>query len=213
MRATICGLRRRRQECRIEGRFLAQMPPQQPAAILLGENRACVERIHNQVFHFPRSGKGPHQEVAGEVDALRGGGPAPRADLQVDDGEADRNARGGGRAPRSENCCSRIVVVIAIAAEAQLLVEIRVEHIDRRLRRARVLQAAARRQPLARGGAHGVELSRDTALDRASGHSSFAIISAGVARSRSGMAASLENSVMKTSFIGRAHYRALSAVF
>jgi hypothetical protein len=44
------------------------------------------------------------------------------------------------------------------------------------------------------------------------GHSSFAIINAGVARSRSALAASFEKSLMKESFMLRDHYRVFCAL-
>ena len=64
--------------------------------------------------------------------------PGAAADLEVDDGEADRNAE-----PPVEHlvqeAVARIVVVLAVAAEAELLVEIRVERGDQDGRRRAVV--------------------------------------------------------------------------
>ena len=75
------------------------------------------------------------QEVAGEVHAVDAQ-PGPARDLEVDDGEADRDA-GAAIEDFVEEAVARIVVALAVAGEALLVVEVFVERADRVLLRAR----------------------------------------------------------------------------
>src|SRR5207245_1266835 len=121
-----------REQLAVEGGFLADVLAEQMAAVDLREQRPGVKRIDDDVF----AGARPNEKVPGEVHAFEAESRAA-PDLEIDGGQADRNAE-----PAIEHfiqeAVARVVVVLAIAAESELFVQVRVERRDVR-RGARAL--------------------------------------------------------------------------
>src|SRR5205823_1177627 len=94
------------------------------------EKLSAVERVDDE-FSF----REPHlaEEMAGKADALDIQ-PAALPHLDVDDAERERDARASIE-HLVEEAVARIVVVVVIAAEAQLVEEVRVDPADAALRR------------------------------------------------------------------------------
>ena len=109
--------------------------------------------------------------MAGEVDARDAQPGAPR-DLQVDDREADRDA-GAPVEHLVQEAVARIVVVLAVPREAQLVVEILVERLQRV-----VLRWLTARDARAGFRAHPIECREVVAAASSEGYSTRAIASA-----------------------------------
>src|SRR5206468_11391671 len=102
----------------IVGRLVAEVLAKELPAIDLGEQRAAVEGIDDQVVDALLANRA-NEEMAGKVDPLEPDtGSAP--DLDVDDGEADWNP-GTAVEHFVQEAVARVVVVVAVAAESQLL--------------------------------------------------------------------------------------------
>src|SRR5262245_64814203 len=100
-------------------------------AVELRQQRAAVERVDDDDLVRLR-GRGlvdPQQEVAWEIDAVDAQAGAAR-DLEIDDGEADRDP-GAPIDHFVEEVVPRIVVMIAVSRETQLVVEVLVEGANR----------------------------------------------------------------------------------
>ena len=143
--------RRGGEEPVIERRFFAEMLPEQMPAIDFREECAHVERVDDQVFHVAGDPPARAQEMSGEVHAFETEARAA-ANLEIDDGQAHRDAEAPVQRFVQETVAG-IVVVLAIAAEAELFVEMRIERRDEdgRRRAGVPLQPPGRRFPSARG--------------------------------------------------------------
>ena len=130
--------RGRLEQRAVEGRGIADMLPQQLAAVDLGQERPLVERVDDEHFIVrPRGAecrpcgreRSAEEEVPREVHA--GDAEAGAAcDLEINDREADRNAR-----PAVEHfvqkAVARVVVALAVTAEPLFVVEVLVERAHR----------------------------------------------------------------------------------
>ena len=97
-----------------------------------------MERVDDELFRVRL--RAAHEEVAGEIDAVHLQPGTPR-DLHVDDRERQRDA-GPTFEHLVEAAVSRILVLVAIARETELVEEVFVERLDAALRR----HVAARRR-------------------------------------------------------------------
>ena len=131
MRTTICVPRRRVEQRAIESGVVADVLTQQFAAVGFRQQRAAMEgiddeRVAAQRCAGMRSGhRRAQQKVPGEIDP-GDAQPGAAGDLEVDDREADRDA-GAARQHFVEEAVARIVVALAVAGEAELVVEELVE--------------------------------------------------------------------------------------
>ncbi len=136
MRTTICcrvAVASRRRSKAAFPRLLPDVLPQQLAAVHLRQQRAGVERIDDQVVVCAAGfRRGTHEEVPGKIHPFELHAGAP-ADLEIHDRQADRNSDPAVE-HFVEEAVARIVVVLAVAAEAELFVEIRIQRGDRRAR-------------------------------------------------------------------------------
>ena len=174
MRVSICGLVAGREQRRIEGCLFADMALEQPPAVVFGQTRASMKRIEDQR-------RESHQKMAREVDAVDVE-PGAAGDFHVDDGQRDRNA-GAPFDHLVQETVARIVVPLAVSREPFFVEQICIQYVDGRFGLAQVLQAPARREAFVARRLPSCRAARDTASGSSAGHSSLAIINAGVARS------------------------------
>ena len=195
-------LGRRRQQRRIERRFVADMTLQQPAAVVLGQPRAAMKRIEDER-------REAHEEVPRKVHAFDLNARSARH-FHVDERERNRDAR-AALEHFVEKAVARIVVAIAVAREA--LPRRRGTRSAHRPPSPTCARPAGSRSPTA---ARARRRPWRRAVSRygagsSDGHSSCAIISAGVARSRSGLRSQLREFADEDVFHRAAHYRAVIA--
>ena len=133
MRTRMCAPGRARQQMRLERRVLTHMAVQQRAAVGLVENRTAVERIDDQAFVRVvgvQIVQHAHQEVAGKIDALGAQARTPR-DLDVHERQRDGDA-GATVEHFVEATVARVVVLFAVAEEAELVEQVAIERVDAR---------------------------------------------------------------------------------
>ena len=132
-------LGRMAQQMHLDERFVLvvivadRVAAQQLAACLLGQQRAAVERIDDQILRERQAaaGRTAQEKMTGEVDALDVEPRAPR-DFHIQQRERNRDP-GSAVEHLVEKAVAGILVLNLVADEAQLLEQVFVEHHDARV--------------------------------------------------------------------------------